>query len=192
MEPTTGRRRVVPFGLIAITLVTAGALSLVAVSSSSGARAAPGSAWVHTVGASATATSTPPTTAPTTTVPTTTPTTVPTTTPPPPVAAPASTTAAPTTPTTAPPAQTSGDGCAAALAYLAANANPEFSFVCPGYALGHQAMTCVNVAGVCAGEHVIVINDPCPAAYMNEAYNSNSWSDSLGEFTRPIDPYGSC
>jgi len=53
-------------------------------------------------------------------------------------------------------------------------------------------MTCVNIAGLCAGEHLIAISDPCSAAYMNEAYNSNSWSDSLGEFTRPIDPYGSC
>jgi hypothetical protein len=53
-------------------------------------------------------------------------------------------------------------------------------------------MTCVNIAGLCAGEHLIAISDPCPAAYMNEAYNSNSWSDSLGEFTRPIDPYGGC
>jgi hypothetical protein len=53
-------------------------------------------------------------------------------------------------------------------------------------------MTCVNIAGLCLGEHLIAIADPCQAAYMNEAYNSNSWSDSLGEFTRPIDPYGAC
>jgi len=85
----------------------------------------------------------------------------------------------------------SGYGCAAALAYLAANANPEFSFECPGSADGHEAMTCINNA-LCPGEHLIAIADPCPAAYMNEAYNSNSWSDTLGEFTRPIDPYGEC
>jgi hypothetical protein len=83
-------------------------------------------------------------------------------------------------------------GCAAALAYLAANANPEFSFECPGYADGNAAMTCVNHDPECPGEHLIVIADPCPAAYMNEAYNSNSWSDATGTFTRPIDPYGSC
>jgi hypothetical protein len=92
----------------------------------------------------------------------------------------------------APPPAPSGYGCAAALAYLQANANPEFTLECPGYADGQAGMTCVNIAGLCAGEHLIAISDPCPAAYMNEAYNSNSWSDSLGEFTRPIDPYGAC
>jgi hypothetical protein len=50
-------------------------------------------------------------------------------------------------------------------------------------------MTCVNVAGVCPGEQVIAISDPCPAAYMNEA--SNSWV-LLGESSASIDPYGSC
>jgi hypothetical protein len=99
------------------------------------------------------------------------------------------TTAEPPAPT--PPTPT-GYGCAAALAYLAANANPEFTFSCPGYADGNEAMTCVNIAGLCGGEHLIVINDPCPAAYMNEAYNSQSWSDSEARFTRPIDPYGAC
>ena len=69
---------------------------------------------------------------------------------------------------------------------------PEFTFQCPGYADGYEAMTCVNIAGLCSDEHLIAINDPCQAAYMNEAYNSNSWSDSLAEFTRPIDPYGAC
>jgi hypothetical protein len=88
-------------------------------------------------------------------------------------------------------AQSPGYGCAAALAYLAANAAPGFTFECPGSADGHQAMTCINNS-LCPGEHLIAIADPCPAAYMNEAYNSNSWSDSLGEFTRPLDPYGFC
>jgi len=83
-----------------------------------------------------------------------------------------------------PPA--SGWGCAAAFAYLAAHANPSFSFQCPGWADGHQAMTCVNVAGLCPGIDVIVIATPCPAAYENEAWNSNHiW-------TGPFDPYGSC
>jgi hypothetical protein len=89
-------------------------------------------------------------------------------------------------------ASSPGYGCAAALAYLSANAAPGFTFECPGYADGHEAMTCVNHAPECGGEHLIAIADPCPAAYMNEAYNSNSWSDSLQEFTRPIDPYGAC
>jgi hypothetical protein len=85
-----------------------------------------------------------------------------------------------------PDPEASGWGCAAALAYLAAHANPLFSYRCPGFAAGHQAMTCVNVAGLCPGIDVIVIATPCPAAYENEAWNSNHiW-------TGPFDPYGSC
>jgi hypothetical protein len=80
-------------------------------------------------------------------------------------------------------------GCGAALSYLSAHAAPGFRFECPGYALGHQAMTCVNVAGVCPGSHLIVISDPCSAAYMNEA--SNSWVLE-GLRQAPIDPYGYC
>lgn len=55
--------------------------------------------------------------------------------------------------------------------------------------MGHQAMTCVNVPGVCPGERLIVISVPCRAAYMNEA--SNSWV-LLGLSRAPIDPYGYC
>jgi hypothetical protein len=94
------------------------------------------------------------------------------------------TTAAPRT--TTPP---SSYGCGPALSYLAGHAAPGFRFLCPGYALGHQAMTCVNVAGVCPGEKLIAISDPCPAAYMNEA--NNSWVLSEGR-SGPIDPYGYC
>lgn len=83
----------------------------------------------------------------------------------------------------------SGYGCGAAIAYLAAHAAPGFRFECPGYSLGHQAMTCINVAGVCSGEKLITISDPCRAAYMNEA--SNSWVLE-GLRSAPIDPYGSC
>jgi hypothetical protein len=145
--------------------------------------------------------STPAPTAPTATLASTTTTTAPpttTTTQPPPATtstpAPAlSAQGAPPAPATPSVASTpAGYGCAAALAFLAANANPEFSFECPGYADGNEAMTCVNHDPECPGEHLIVISDPCPAAYMNEAYNSNSWSDATGNFTRPIDPYGSC
>jgi hypothetical protein len=85
------------------------------------------------------------------------------------------------------PAPTSG--CTAALAYLATHAAPGFRFECPGYALGHQAMTCVNVAGVCPGQRLIAIAVACPASWMNEA--SNSWV-LIGESSRPIDPYGYC
>lgn len=61
--------------------------------------------------------------------------------------------------------------------------------ICPGYALGHQAMTCINVSGVCPGRKEIVIAVVCPASYMNEA--SNSW---VLQGLRPgrIDPYGHC
>jgi hypothetical protein len=109
--------------------------------------------------------------------------------PPPPPAPP--TTSPPPPPATDPPApaEPSGYGCAAAVAYLDAHAAPGFQIECPGDAEGHEAMTCVNVAGVCPGEQVIAISDPCPAAYMNEA--SNSWV-LLGESSASIDPYGSC
>jgi hypothetical protein len=132
--------------------------------------------------------STPPSATTTTTVPTpTTTTTQPT---------------PPTTPVTTPPAPAPhppavdasqivppGYGCAPALAYLQAHAAPGFTFECPGWADGHQAMTCINVAGVCSGTKVIAISIPCPAAYMNEA--SNSWV-VLGESNAPLDPYGFC
>jgi hypothetical protein len=88
----------------------------------------------------------------------------------------------------APPVPTTY-GCGPALSYLAAHAAPGFRFECPGYALGHQAMTCINVAGVCPGSHLIVIGVPCSAAYMNEA--SNSWVLE-GLRQAPIDPYGYC
>jgi hypothetical protein len=75
------------------------------------------------------------------------------------------------------------------VAYLRAHAAPGFSVQCPGYALGHQAMTCIDVAGVCPGQHLIGIADPCPAAYMNEASNSYRLE---GLSDAPIDPYGAC
>jgi hypothetical protein len=80
-------------------------------------------------------------------------------------------------------------GCVAALAYLAAHAAPGFTFACPGNALGHQAMTCINEPGVCPDQKLIAIAVPCPASWMNEA--SNSWVLS-GLASRPIDPYGYC
>ncbi len=81
-------------------------------------------------------------------------------------------------------------GCAAALSYLYSYAAPGFLFQCPGDAYGHQAATmCVSMSSPCDVVRLIVIADPCPAAYMNEA--SNSWT-MLGESDAPIDPYGSC
>ena len=83
----------------------------------------------------------------------------------------------------------SGYGCGPALSYLASHSAPGFHFECPGYALGHQAMTCQNVAGVCLGSRIIVIAVPCAAAYMNEAYNS--WVVE-GLRSGGYDPYGYC
>ncbi len=52
--------------------------------------------------------------------------------------------------------------------------------------MGHQAMTCVDQPNVCPDTAEIVIADPCPAAYKNEAWNS--WHMETG----PFDPYGWC
>lgn len=94
-------------------------------------------------------------------------------------------------PTNPPPPTSvpSDDNCVTARTYLASHAAPGFTIVCPGNALGHQAMTCVNVAGVCPGAEEIVIAVPCPASWMNEA--SNSWV-LTGRRAGSIDPYGSC
>jgi hypothetical protein len=137
----------------------------------------------------------PPGTAATTT--TTSSTTTTTTAPPAPPAVPV---AAPAPPPPPPPAPVSppalpsrgaatASGCSAALAYLAAYSAPGFNFACPGYALGHEAMTCMNEPGACPGENLIAIADPCAHAYMNEA--SNSWV-LTGQSSAPIDPYGPC
>ena len=49
-------------------------------------------------------------------------------------------------------------------------------------------MTCVNHAPECAGQKIIAIAVPCPAAYMNEA--NNSWV--LTGRSGSIDPFGYC
>lgn len=86
--------------------------------------------------------------------------------------------------------EATASGCSAALEYLDAYAAPGFSLVCPGNAQGHQAMTqCVSGASRCGVTRLIVIADPCPNAYMNEA--SNSWA-LLGATDAPLDPYGAC
>jgi hypothetical protein len=82
------------------------------------------------------------------------------------------------------------DNCEKGIAYLKQNAAPGFNIVCPGNAFGGQAVTCINHAPECPDEKVIIIAVPCDKAFRNEAYNSNSWSDAAGTFTRPIDPYG--
>ena len=86
--------------------------------------------------------------------------------------------------------EATASGCSAALEYLNAYAAPGFAFECPGYAQGHQAMTtCVSATSPCSALRLIVIADPCPNAYMNEA--SNSWA-LIGASDAPLDPYGSC
>ena len=80
-------------------------------------------------------------------------------------------------------------GCGAAVAYLQAYAAKGFAVECPGYAEGHEAMTCLDVAGVCPDAAVIAIADPCPQAYMNETSNSFVLT---GASEAPIDPFGPC
>lgn len=84
---------------------------------------------------------------------------------------------------------TLGYGCQYALPYLRAHAAPGFELICPGYAEGHQAMSCNDVPNICPGYKEIVIHDPCPAAYENEAYNS--WIVA-GYRSGSYDPYGHC
>ena len=181
--PSSPTRRWRAVGPLA-TLVLAAGVALVAMHTGS------------TTSPSATATTTPPATAP----PTTTTAPVPSTTTAPP--APSTTTTAPVSqpavvsaratgaPGGVPPrGQASQWGCAAALAYLSAYASPNFTVECPGNAEGHEGMTCRDWPGVCPGQAVIAIADPCPPVYMNEAYNS--WV-SMGVANGPEDPYGYC
>lgn len=97
----------------------------------------------------------------------------------------------------------SASGCAAALAYLQAYAAPGFAFACPGYAEGHQAMTCLGdtpqYPNACPNGPTIAISDACPAAYMNESANSWYLSGQLsteqakfGVSYGSIDPFGAC
>jgi hypothetical protein len=149
-----------------------------------------------------TTTTSPPSTAPTappatTTAPTAPPATAPT--PPPTTSASATTTTPAATPTTAPAAPApstttapvdTGYGCADAVAYLKAHADPAYQIICPADSgPGSEAFTCSNLPGSCVGFQEVIITDPCPAAYMNEA--SNTWVID-GKSDAPIDPYGSC
>jgi hypothetical protein len=49
---------------------------------------------------------------------------------------------------------------------------PGFVVTCPGDALGHQGMVCVNIQGICPGSQEIVIHDPQPYVVANEFENS--------------------
>ena len=94
-------------------------------------------------------------------------------------------------------------GCAAALAYLQTYAAPGFALDCPGYAEGHEAMTCVYdtpaYPDACPNGPTIDISDACPQAYMNES--ANSWNltgqlsteqQNFGVSYSEIDPFGPC
>jgi hypothetical protein len=94
-------------------------------------------------------------------------------------------------------------GCTAALAYLQAYAAPGFALDCPGYAEGHEAMTCLHgtpqYPDACPGGPTIAISDACPQAYMNES--ANSWyltgqlsteQAKFGVSYAEIDPFGAC
>ena len=111
-------------------------------------------------------------------------------------------------PAPAPPAvpavgQATAWGCAAALAYLQAYAAPGFALDCPGYAEGHEAMTCIHdtpaYPDACPNGPTIAISDACPQAYMNES--ANSWNltgqlsteqQKFGVSYAQIDPFGAC
>ncbi len=117
---------------------------------------------------------------------------------------------APSPPPAAPPApavpavgQATAWGCSAALAYLQTYAAPGFTLDCPGYAEGHEAMTCLYdtpaYPDACPNGPTIAISDPCPQAYMNES--ANSWTltgqlsteqQKFGVSYADIDPFGPC
>ena len=99
--------------------------------------------------------------------------------------------------------QAIGWGCSAALAYLQAYAAPGFTLDCPGYAEGHEAMTCVHdtpaYPDACPNGPTIAVSDACPQAYMNES--ANSWNltgqltteqQKFGVSYAEIDPFGAC
>ena len=119
-----------------------------------------------------------------------------------PASAPAPAAAAPAAATPA-FGQATAWGCTAALAYLQAYAAPGFALDCPGYAEGHEAMTCLHgtpeYPDACPNGPTIAISDPCPQAYMNET--ANSWlmtgqlsteQQRFGTSYASIDPFGAC
>jgi hypothetical protein len=187
-DPARARRQ--PRWSVALTIAaTPALLAAAAVIMLSGLSPADASATVHTSAVAHTVAlpgapvATPQTTVPTTTVPAPPPTTTvppppPTTTVPPP---------APASSVVPPQGQATAYGCGPALAYLAAYSAPGFQLVCPGDSQGHQATTCISSYPCAPGQKMIIITDPCPAAYMNEAHNS--WAVQYGG---AIDPYGYC
>jgi hypothetical protein len=65
--------------------------------------------------------------------------------------------------------------CATAIAAVEGRGlSPAAGFVviCPGFALGHEGMTCMHEPGICPGTEEIVIHDPEPFVVANEFENS--------------------
>ena len=185
-SPLARHRRafgLVPILLVAVSAIVAMQIASFGHSANHGARTSTtvAAAYQHApdrrhVDTTTTTTSTvPPTTTTTSTTAPPPPPAPAATTPPPPAAAqatpaPQTTRASAVAPS---PQEASVWSCGAAVAYLSAHAFPGFTFECPGNAQGREGMTCLNEPGVCPGEAIIAIAEPCPAAYMNEA--SNSW-----------------
>jgi hypothetical protein len=195
-------------GLVSVTLFATGGTIGAQASVSS-----PATARLTSASLVQARTTVPSTTTTTTSTTTTTTTTTPTTAPPP-APTPAVLAAAPVTPPPAPPPPPAAPAlpayghatvwsCAAALAYLQAYAAPGFALDCPGYAEGHEAMTCLHgtpqYPDACPNGPTIAISDACPQAYMNES--ANSWyltgqlsveQQKFGVSYATIDPFGAC
>jgi hypothetical protein len=79
------------------------------------------------------------------------------------------------------PASTPASPCAKAIAAVEGRGlfpAAGFGVVCPGSALGHEGMTCMNEAAICPGMKEIVIHDPQPFVVANEFENSRIFSGS--------------
>jgi cytoskeletal protein RodZ len=202
-------------GLASIAAFALGGVYGVPAATSSPDYTAQASAIVHestttTTASTTTTTSTSTTTTTTTAPPVTTTTTAPAPAPAPtpaPAPAPAVLAATPPPAPVAPALPAYGHaiawGCTAALAYLQAYAAPGFALDCPGYAEGHEAMTCLHgtpqYPDACPSGPTIAISDACPQAYMNESANSWYMTGQLsteqakfGVSYAEIDPFGAC
>jgi hypothetical protein len=65
--------------------------------------------------------------------------------------------------------------CSASIAEVEARGlypAPGFAVTCPGNALGHEGMTCLNISGICPGRAEIAISLAEPFVVANEFENS--------------------
>jgi hypothetical protein len=193
-------------GLASIAVFALGGLYAVPAATSSpdyALQATPGALGAVSVPTTTTTASTTTTTTSTTTTTVATPTPAPA---PAPTSAPvvlAATPPVPAAPVLPAVGQATVWGCSAALAYLSAYAAPGFTLDCPGYAEGHEAMTCIHgtpeYPDACLNGPTIDISDPCPQAYMNESANSWNLTGQLsveqakfGVSYAGLDPFGAC